>query len=155
MKKWLKVALITFGILAVLIIVARMTKALTIFTVPTVASYPSIKPGDRIIASSLKKPERFKLIAFNHADPVYGKQVWLFRICGIAADTIEIRESVLYVNGQEVDSKLPLAHVYVIPQSEMSKLDDLPEFSEFYPTENGDSLIGGITTSLNFILTPE
>ena len=144
MKKWTRIFLIIAGTLLVLIVVARVTKALMIFTIPTSSSYPGINPGDRVLASSLKKPERFDLICFYNNDPMYGRQVWLFRLCGVAGDVVEIREGVLYVNKQEVDSKLTLAHTYTIAQSEISKLDPMPKHMELYPYGDGDSMSGPV-----------
>ena len=147
MKKWTKIFLITAGSLAVLILIARITKALITFTVPTGSGYPTVKPGNYILASSLKKPERFDLICFYNNDPIFGRQISMYRLCGIAGDIVEIRNGVLYVNNQEADSKLRLAHTYMIPQSEMSKLDSLPEFAQLY-RGGGDSLQGPIDDQL-------
>ena len=130
-----------------LIVVARLTKALITFKIPTAASYPTVKPGGYILASSLKKPERFNLICFYNNDPIFGRQISMYRLCGVGGDVVEIRNGVLYVNNQDADSKLRLAHTYMIPQSEILKLDSLSEFEQLY-NGGGDSLQGALADQL-------
>ena len=74
------------------------------FRVPAASSYPTIVPGDRLLANK---------IAYNHSDPERGDLVvfinpenreenFIKRVVGVAGDTVEIKDGRLYINDREI-----------------------------------------------------
>ncbi len=74
------------------------------FRVPSASNYPTIAPGDRLLANK---------IAYNHVDPKRGDLVvftnpedrkinYIKRVVAIAGDTVEIKDGELYVNGRKI-----------------------------------------------------
>jgi signal peptidase I len=93
-----KKSLITLGVVSLFIITgitAHFTHALEFYTVSTTSNLPTYKTGDWIIASALKQPDDKKFLVFEK-----DKNYWIFRCIGKEGDLIEMKESVLYVNGK-------------------------------------------------------
>ena len=116
--------------IAFLWIIARLTNTLQFFSSPTITNYPTIKNGDRFFASNLIKPKRFDFICYHAELPFLGKQILTHRLCGLEGDKIEIKASKLYINDQSVDNHLSLAHNYILPASEFSRLKQMQELDE-------------------------
>lgn len=78
------------------------------FRIPTASGFPTIAPGDRVLANKQ---------AYKHTDPAVGDVVvfhppteqwrwhWLKRIVAVAGDTVEIRDGVLYINGDALPQR--------------------------------------------------
>lgn len=117
------------GIAAIIILAAviamivfRLTYALQIFSFTSGSNEPTIPEGRVVFTSNLKEPKRFDFIAFkNNTQP--GSPIWLFRVCGIAGDSVEIRDGDLYVNGSAVDSLFTLSHSYIIPIKDTARIN--------------------------------
>ncbi|HDL00639.1 MAG TPA: signal peptidase I, partial [candidate division Zixibacteria bacterium] len=80
------------------------------FRVPVASNYPTIVPGDRILANKLayknSDPQRGDLIVF--LNPENRRINFLKRVVAIAGDTVEIKDGELYVNDQKLPRrKLP------------------------------------------------
>ncbi len=80
-------------------------KVVEAFCVPSRSMFPSIRQGDRLLASKL---------AYQRADPVVGdvilftnpadrRQSFLKRIVALAGDTIESRQGRLWINGKPLE----------------------------------------------------
>ncbi|MFT3822538.1 MAG: signal peptidase I [Chitinophagaceae bacterium] len=132
MNKPLKYILFVFGCIAILWTVCRITNALQLFSIPTISNYPTLKPGDKILASSLVKPKRFDLICYYAEVPEQGRQIWIHRLCGIGGDKIEIRDGVLFVNDQNADNNLLLSHSYILSTDELEKARKLDKIDDKY-----------------------
>lgn len=91
----------------------RLTYALQIFSFDSNTNGPTIPANQIVITSNLKKPKLFDFIAFqNTTQP--GSSIWMFRVCGMPGDTIELRSGDLFVNGRAVDSLFTLSHSYLV-----------------------------------------
>ncbi len=102
--------------------IGRLTNALQWYISPTITDYPNIMLGERFFATNLLKPKKFDLICYYSETPEFGKQVWTHRVCGLAGDVIEIKSGDLFVNGQNADKNLSLAHNYILPRLEFEKI---------------------------------
>lgn len=75
------------------------------FYIPSSSMEPTLKPGDRIIVNKFmyrfKEPERGDIIVFKY--PLDPKRDFIKRLIGLPGETIEIKDSVLYVNGKKVE----------------------------------------------------
>lgn len=132
--------LVVVAAITVLWSIARVTNTLLFFNAPTSSNYPTIKPGDRFFASNLKKPTRLHFICYNRYTEENGKQIWVHRLCGVEGDTLEIKEGVLYVNGENLDIKLSLAYNYAVPINEMDKLRKVFLVEDEFSNQTGDSV---------------
>ncbi|MHC4087944.1 MAG: signal peptidase I [Planctomycetota bacterium] len=85
-------------------------QSLEAFRVPVASNYPTILPGDRFIANKIAykstDPKRGDLIVF--VNPEDRRQNYIKRVVAVAGETVEIRNSELYVNDQKLlRQKLP------------------------------------------------
>ncbi|WP_200411144.1 signal peptidase I [Virgibacillus salexigens] len=94
---WLKALLIAFGIA----FIVRM-----FFFAPIVVDGPSMLPtlhnGDQLIVNKftyhLHKPERFDVVVFHASS----KKDFIKRVIGLPGEHVEVKDNVLYINGEEV-----------------------------------------------------
>src|SRR5215213_1162046 len=96
------------GLLFTLLIIARVTNVFQWFKVSSGANEPALQMGSPFFASKLKKPKRFDFICFNGELSDVGKAIFVYRLCGIEGDIIEIKKGDLYVNHKMVDGQLNL-----------------------------------------------
>ena len=80
------------------------------FRVPVASNYPTILPGDRFLANKIayknNDPKKGDLIVF--INPQDRQQNYIKRIVAVAGETVEIKNSELYVNDQKLQrQKLP------------------------------------------------
>ena len=72
----------------------------------TSSNFPTIVPGDRILARRLvylsDKPERGDMVVFQAPD---AKLPYVKRVVAVAGDTVEMKDDELYVNGQKLMRK--------------------------------------------------
>src|ERR1700753_3592249 len=120
-KGWI-ILLISPG---VLYLVTSLTGVLQSYHTSVGSGEPAINPGDRLLASNLLKPKRFDLICFKQAKSKYWDGgIWVMRFCGLPGDKIQLIDGVLFVNGQNTDSFFDLKKNYIVPASEVKKLDE-------------------------------
>src|SRR5690606_17807633 len=43
--------------------------------------------------------KRQDIVAFNYTDSALGEKTWVFRVIGVPGDTIEIKQGMVYING--------------------------------------------------------
>ena len=74
------------------------------FRVPTASNYPTIVPGDRFLANKLayknRDPQTGDLVVF--INPEDRRMNYIKRVVAVAADTVEIKDSQLYINDQKL-----------------------------------------------------
>ncbi|MGN6494701.1 MAG: signal peptidase I [Agriterribacter sp.] len=124
MKLYQKVLIITCLSLTILWIVGRATNALQYLRIVAESNQPSLKPGELIFSSVLKKPQLLDFICFRYDSPEFGKEVWIFRLCGLEGDKVEIKDGTLYVNETNVDASLNLYHLYTLGKEDFSILQE-------------------------------
>ncbi len=114
-SNWLVIIGISTGILIVFFVIARVTKVLEMYKIPTSSNLPSIKPGDIIWASNLKSVERGRYITFLTFDSLQQQvATWFHRCVGMPGDKLHMKDGVLYVNGSNFDKGLNLQQEYVL-----------------------------------------
>jgi signal peptidase I len=144
-NKRLILIIVSLVVIGVLYILARVTNAICYFKIPSISNYPTLKKGSHFFASNLIAPKRVDLICYYADTPESGRQQWAHRLCGIEGDTIEIINGRLFVNNQDADAKLSLAHQYIFPAVEFEKTES-PEIDNYADefvqyTNHGDSII--------------
>jgi signal peptidase I len=72
------------------------------FHVPTASNYPTIVPGDRLLANKLayitNAPQRGDLVVFTN--PKDRRMNFIKRVVAVAGDTVEIKQGRLYINNK-------------------------------------------------------
>lgn len=111
------------------------------FYIPSSSMEPTLVPGDSVLdlkfAYLLSDPERGDLAAVQN--PVHEHQTLIKRVAGLQGDTVEIRDGVLYINGERknepyVDYNLtdssffgpvevPSGHVFVLGDNRSNSRD--------------------------------
>lgn len=103
---WVKVIVLAF-------VVALLLNKLVIVNanVPTGSMESTIQPGDRLIGFRLsylfEEPQRGDIIIFEY--PINREEIYIKRIIALPGETIEIRNSKVYIN----DSETPLPEPYL------------------------------------------
>ena len=126
MKKPLKIALITLGILFGIYTVLGQTDMLKMYNIPTTANEPGIKLNSKIFVSNLADYENGDFICYEYENEMLGKHIRVHRLLGKANDTIEIKNGIFFINGQNFDKTVELQHFYLI---------DLDKFQELLKNE--------------------
>lgn len=103
--------------IAVAVILAFVIRTFLIqpFYIPSGSMEPTLQVGDKIIVNKLtnrfKDPERGQIVVFKY--PYDTSQDFVKRIIGLPGETIEIRDSQVYINGQPLEEDyLPEGLVY-------------------------------------------
>ena len=125
LKKIAKIAGIIILCLFALRIIGGITGMFAFYSIPSSGSEPTIKTGSFIITTNLKTPKRGNIISYIFNDSLYGNMSYIHRLCGVENDTIEIKNSVLFVNGENFDKHYNLQHSYVLPQAQLDNLKQL------------------------------
>ena len=120
MKAPIKIFIIVISAIIGLFLIGKFTGALGLYHCTTNVNAPTLKKDETFMCSNLLKPKRFKFIRYFQNTKDYGKQIHIMRVCGLPGDTIWIREGLLYVNGQQADLNLSLAHNYLIRRHDLA-----------------------------------
>jgi len=100
---------------SILLFIAYGTDICRYYQNASTANAPTLPYGSRMLVSSLVKPNRLDFVTFKIGDSSFGKGRIIQRLVGIPGDTLEIKNGDLYINNDNVDSTLNLAHAYSIP----------------------------------------
>ena len=139
MKKYQVYLIVIASALFCILVVARITNGIQFYSIPTTSNEPTINVGDHIFSTNLKKPRRFDFICYWMTDSMFGRQIWVHRLCGLPGDRIEIRNDTLFVNGENVDRKFNLQKTFVIPAIDPDQYG--LDMDKLFPIGNGDSLM--------------
>lgn len=104
-------------------IVARLTGALQWFAISTASDAPTLKVGSNLFATNLKKPARLDFICYKAYDSASKRyDTYIHRLCAIAGDKVEIKDGLLYVNNDRIDSAINLCQQYFVSQKELNRI---------------------------------
>ena len=117
MKKALKTVVIIFILLLGIPTSLMFTGLLQISTLSSDANEPGIMLDSRIFISPLFSFERGDFVSYRYEDEEYGKHERVHRLVGKGGDTIELKNGVLFVNDENFDQNLEVAHMYKVPSS--------------------------------------
>jgi len=121
---WQKRFVIVGGVFIALWIVARLTGAVQVYSIPTAGCEPNIPLGSKIFTSNLIEPQPFDHIVF--IPNVEDSGPWVQRLCGVAGDVIHIKDGVLFVNDINADSSLWLYHDHLFTEPvNLRRLEEL------------------------------
>ena len=70
------------------------------FTVSGASMYPTLHNGDRMVLSKVGDIHRFDVVILKAPDE---NVEYIKRVIGMPGDTVEMKNSVLYINGKKVD----------------------------------------------------
>jgi signal peptidase I len=116
----------------------RYTGILVSYTMPTTSSEPNLKCGTLFFASNLITPKRGDFITFTYNDPEFGKSPYIYRLCGMEKDTIQMINGDLFINGKNFDQDYNLQHAYLLTEKQFKSLSD-PTIEHFVVNaENGN-----------------
>jgi len=128
----MRVAIVGAVIFALLLI-ARLSGMLLFYKIPTPANEPNLKIGDKVFTSNLKKISPNKFIVFTNAyadsiNSIYmpdlkAGTIYLYRLCGVSEDIVEMRDGILWVNNKNFDEHLVLKNQYKISLKEYYSLE--------------------------------
>lgn len=123
-----------FGIITVLWIVARITGVLQFYSIPTIANEPTIKPGDKVFTTNLNRPQPYQYIIFTSKvqDSIYTSYMtdykqgthYLYRLCGIPGDVLEMKNGILFVNNKNFDEVLNLKNQFKINKKDLQEIEE-------------------------------
>ena len=155
MKKSVVVLTIFCGTVISLWIGARLTGALQYYKVATPANEPTLKVGAHFLVSNLKSYSPGNFIAYTNSyldslNSTYMENYkpgshYLYRLCAIPGDLIEMKNGILFVNGRNFDEGLNLKNQFRFSVHEFDAIEeeDKPtnDYDVQHTNQNGDSLI--------------
>ncbi len=115
---------ILLGCLLGLFIVGRLINLFQYYKSPTIANAPTLPENASMFGSKLVKPKRMDFVWFMGETP-YGRQLNIYRLCGIGGDVVEIKNGTLFVNGDNVDKNLNLSYSYILTGTELENIKHL------------------------------
>ncbi|HMI77356.1 MAG TPA: signal peptidase I [Ferruginibacter sp.] len=124
---------IIIGLFFIVIIAGRVTGMLQYYSIPNPVNEPTIRVGDFILASTLKKAVPYKFIVFTNerADSMSASipdfspgSTYLHRLCGTEGDILEMRNGVLWVNSKNFDDDLNLNNQYTTIANAYSLMEE-------------------------------
>ncbi|GGE08050.1 signal peptidase I [Psychroflexus salis] len=122
MKRPLKITLIVIGIIFGIYTVLGQTDMLKMYNIPSTANEPGIKLNSRIFVSNLASYENGDFICYEYENEMLGKHIRVHRLLGKANDTIEIKDGILFINGQNFDRTIDLQHFYLLYPEKFQEL---------------------------------
>ena len=75
-----------------------------------------------MFVSALKKPQIDNFLAFKHYDTLVGNYEAMFRVMGMANDTVELKNGIFFRNGKNIDQAISLSHSFLIGRTTLNKL---------------------------------
>lgn len=134
-NKWI-LWIAPFVFLIILWATARITGMLQMYTLSTPSSEPTIQRGSIVFSSILKSPKQDNFIAFksDYFDPRTDfstrGELHIFRIAGMEADIIEMKDGILFRNKINVDFDKNLLYNYIVDAEFVSALPNRIELEE-------------------------
>jgi signal peptidase I len=135
-NKWLITLIVFFGVLACGWIIARITGALQMYRIPTPSSEPTIKVGDIVFTSNLKKPVPGNTVAYKNEYSEPGVEhpqpgeIHLHRMVADEGDLIEMKDGILYLNNKNFDTDKNLMHEFIADNTAVQALSNREEMEQ-------------------------
>ncbi len=126
MKKIINTGLKIVGILCVIFtcVVFMQSHIFKMYTIMSTGNEPAIMRKTTIFVSSLVGFENGDFVCFKYSNETQGDQVSVYRLLGMSGDIVELKNGVLYLNGDNFDKQLNLKHLYILSVSEYQCLLD-------------------------------
>lgn len=122
MKKPLKIIFTTLVVLFIIYTILGEIGILKMYNTPTTANEPGIKSNSKMFVSNLVKFKNGDFVCYKYEDEMFGKQTRVHRLIGKANDVVEIKNNVLFLNGENFDKTIELQHYYSIKLSKFQEL---------------------------------
>lgn len=117
MKKLLKIALVSIGVLFVLFYILSWTRVLTIYSDLKTSNLPTLDLDTKLIITNLIEPKNGDFILYKNEKNVLRKTA-VNRLCGKENDIVEIKHGTLFINGENFDKTLDLMCFYTLSKTE-------------------------------------
>jgi signal peptidase I len=114
--------LIILGVLLGIYLLLSLTGIFKIYKVPSTANEPGIKLNSMIFSSNLVEYKIGDFVCFKYNDDLFGKQIRVHRLLGKSGDIVEIKNGILYLNNENIDKNLELAHMYILDRKDFQIL---------------------------------
>lgn len=133
MRKVLTSSAISLAAVFVLLAIGRLFGLWGLYNMPTPSNEPALMQGSNILVTSLKKPQLRSFVTYINqytdslllASGVDTKgQIYAKRLCGMPGDILEMKGSVLYVNGENFDEELDLKKAFIVLNKDMDKINE-------------------------------
>lgn len=111
MKTKLKYFSAVLTVLFLVFLILRASGGLLFFQIHDLTGFPTFDKDKMIWASNIPDIERFDVVVYDYNVDTIAETRYS-RICGMPGDKIEMKEGVLYVNDENADWGLKLAHSY-------------------------------------------
>ena len=128
-----KVAIILVVLAVLVILLFKFTDVKYIFKpfiISSAGNKPTLKVGTIAIGTNLKEAKRLDFVLYNQELIGFPEGIWVQRLCGVENDTVEIKNGMLFVNGNNLDENLNLNHRYKTDLKTMKELIDKGEIVE-------------------------
>lgn len=132
LKKLLIGTGIIFGLLALTLLVTRITGYWAVYNTPTPSNEPGIKVGEKILVTKFITPALYHYITFKsqYKDSVISAMgieqhgvSYANRLCGLPGDKVEMKNGILFVNNKNFDADINLKNEYIICKQDADKLN--------------------------------
>ena len=123
MKKFLLLIIIILLTIFVFFRIGKKTGIIQSLQMTSSSSEPNIELNKFVFGTNIGKPEKLDFVFFNSEFSKYGQGIWVFRLCAIENDTIEIINGDAFVNHENIDHKLNLKHAYIVGNKQLRKLN--------------------------------
>jgi signal peptidase I len=130
-----KIAIVLISIIIgsfVLVLIGKISGGLLFYKIPTPANEPTIKVGELLFTTNLKKAKVGDFVTYTDVkidSALLATQTiehagnhYIHRLVGVEGDIITMKNGVLYLNETNFDSKLNLKHYYKISNADFNLL---------------------------------
>lgn len=135
MKRGIIILIVLFVAILGMWIAARAMHIIVFYRVGSPSNEPTLKQGQTITASSLKKPDFMAFLCFKRPE---NKSIWMFRCIGKENDVVEIRNTVVYLNGKKLNEPY-IMNQYTISQKQLSTIQGYIDQYRYAVTPINDS----------------
>ena len=132
------------GFIFCMYVLLRVTNGLNYYNISSSSNCPTYNPGSIIFASSLKRPKRGDFVCVRKLGV---KNIRIYRCIAIGGDQLEIKSSIVYLNGKRLQENYTW-NEYYIPQKTLDSIDGYVK-EHNYPVYSLKDSISVITMAAN------